>query len=340
MKQRLSFFIIFWFLLIGFSCEYENQEENDVRQDVIDLSLISAFRDIDGGELPEVTVTAHWPVIEEPRPDIDPNEPPTGDAIPWWEPPVGGGGGGSSVGEGGGNPSSSSVKLSTNLIKRFPRGSNLSQADLKKLNEEYKKLLLDCVYNSIDNYISSHWKKSGRIKMFGAQQGLASIDSNGNLNFYGNDQITATNLAHEWIHAYQMAFNPACSGLSEEYAGMMEFELAVLQDLICYAKSGYTSLSRNENYFPNDYCWINSLTMMSPSVRSKFYEAYQNWIESVCFNKQLPVKFDQTMYFFWAPIFGAYHSGYKDRGYNFQNKNYGTSSIESILKMANQNCFK
>ena len=337
MKQRLSFFIIFWFLLIGFSCEYENQEENDVRQDVIDLSLISAFRDIDGGELPEVTVTAHWPRVEEPVPDIDPdgNMPDASDSRPWWEPPTGG----EPAGGGGGHSSSiGNVILSTNLLKRFPGGSNLSKADLTKLNEEYKRLLLECVYNSIDNYISSHWRKSGQIKMYGSQIGLASLDSRGNLNFYGSDQITATNLAHEWIHAYQMAFNPSSSNLSNEYVGMMEFELALFQDLICYAKSGYTSLSRGDGYFPGGSCWINSL---KGSNRGRYYyeQGYMKWLESICVNNQLPVKIDQTMYLYWARVFGD-HLGYSDKGYNFQNKEYGTKTLESLLDMAARNCFK
>ena len=46
------------------------------------------------------------------------------------------------------------------------------------------------------------------------------------------------------------------------------------------------------------------------------------------------------MYLHWADLFGKYHKGYRNRGYNFQNRNYGTSSIESILEVATQNCFK
>ena len=192
------------------------------------MSPIPVFFDIDGGELPEVIVTAHWPRVEGSDMDTDGHAPDeNGSTRPWWEPPiedVSGGGGGA------GSSPIDNVKLSTSLLKKFPGGSNLSKDDLIKLNEEYKRLLLDCVYKSIDNYISSHWGKTGKIKMSGMQQGLASIDSKGNLNFYGSDQITATNLAHEWIHAYQMVFNPSCSSLSNEYAGMMEFDLALFQD--------------------------------------------------------------------------------------------------------------
>lgn len=335
MKQKKSLVIVFCMFLITFSCEYEIQEENENIHEMINLSSTPAFFDYDGGELPEVTVTAHWPLVEESNMYPDEQAPDDNDSRSWWNPPT------EDFPSGGGSSSSASgnVKLSTNLIKRFPAGSNLSEADLKKLNKEYKILLLDCVYKSIDDYISSHWNKSGKIKMSGIQQGLASIDSNGNLNFYGSDQITATNLAHEWIHAFQMAFNPACSSLNNNYAGMMEFDLAVFQDLICYAKNGYTSLTRNEGYFPEGSCWINSLNL-SNRTRHHFEISYLAWLESICVNKQFPIRFDQTMYLYWADIFGCYHRGYSGKGYNFQNKEYGTKSLESLIEVATSNCFK
>lgn len=345
MKKKTIFFpgCAVLLLCIVFSCQ---QDLNDVLLEENVAALTSKSTDdgdIDGGTLPEVVVTASYPLTFQFAPG--PNTSFTSDPQPWWHelPPIdySGPGGGS-----GGNPPGdnkpSSVKLAKNLIKFFPEGTKLTARQLEKLNEAYKKMLSHCAYKVMDDYIAKNGLFRGSIvlKESGGSIGLASLDPKGNLNFYGEENITATNLAHEWIHIYQIAFDHSRAPLDDEYKGMMEFELALLQDIIVYAEDPEQLFHRDQTDIHQNSSWLRTLDVDSGEMM-KIEAYYKAWLIILFYNKKFPDKMTEKDFTLFLPYFENYSRTYRDRGYEFNIEKYSAESINTILGLISQSeCFK
>lgn len=299
--------------------------------------------DIDGGTLPEVVVTASYPVTFQFAPG--PNTDMLWDPQPWWHdlPPIdySGPGGGN-----GGNPQGdnkpSSVKLAKNLIKFFPQGTKLTAQQLEKLNEAYKKMLSHCAYKVIDDYIAKNGLFRGSIvlKESGGSIGLASLDPKGNINFYGEENITATNLAHEWIHIYQIAFDHSRAPLGDEYKGMMEFELALLQDIIVFAEDPRQLFHRDQTDIHQNCSWIRTLDVDYEEM-DRIESLYRTWMIGLFYKKKFPDKMTEGLFTYFLPHFEKYSRGYRNRDYEFNIEKYGVESINNILELISQSeCFK
>lgn len=341
MKKKTIFFpgCAVLLLCIVFSCQ---QDLNDVLLEENVAALTSKSTedgDIDGGTLPEVVVTASYPLTFQFAPG--PNTSFISDPQPWWHelPPIDYSGPGG--GNGGFHPIKTqpdSVKVVENLVKFFPKGTNFTKQQLEKLNIEYKKLMSNCIYKTIDDYISENGKFTGGINMRKEDDsvGDASLDEEGNLNIYGERNITDTNLAHEWIHLCQRAFKPERAKSDPEYVGLMEFELALFQDMMGYAKNGENWAKRNDDVPPTQ-SWISSIPF---NLQRPVGDIYSRWLESM-FRNGFPTRIDLTSFMCYASLFGTHHLVYNKFGYNYYNKNYGVESINNLLQLISQNkCFE
>lgn len=337
MKHQLYLFVGVFFLLVTlFSC----QEDVENLDDDINATLVpttKSVRDIDGGRLPEVVVFASY------RDGNDGGG--GGDNGDWWHPfPLGSGGGGSVYPEGGGGggaitPPPLTVTLVKNLLDLFPKGSDLSKADLEKLNVEYKKMLNSCEYMALNNYLLTNNYLGGKVKMKPADvPGLVSIDTNGTLTFYGSESVDATNLCHEWIHMCQQTLKPeACKHNLPENEGMMEFEVAFFQDVMRYIKYGAIFGEEGVSRFPNSTSWASNLIGID---NAKLQIIYAAWIATTFPNRKIPKTIkDRLNYEVFCNAFFRYNIAYKNREFKY-NYEYGVSSLEKMLNTVAEKCFK
>lgn len=340
----LLLFILFYVFVLS-SCGKEEFAENDETDNTIFMS-IRPDGVIDGGTLPEVTVTGNY---------INPSD------GGWWYPPfpnepagppsppplptiVGGGGGGTSPGK-----PLPTVKLTKDLVTLFPGGTTLSKADLEKLNSEFKRMMVHCEYEALNQFLKDNGYCAGKIQMNPPNvQGLVSIDLyTGNLNFYGNDAINAEHLCHEWIHLCQRGINWRSLDFElEDVEGMMEFELVVFQDVIHYMTHGTFERLQPETDFPAAQQWISNLSV-SEERKTALKIIYGLWFVTT-FNvnanpqeaRRIPeiIRDIKTLNVL-ANDFFKYSSNYKNSNFELNNR-YNYPALSSLLNVVNKHCFK
>lgn len=325
-------------LLIAPSCQENISESFNESNPSLETK---SMNDIDGGSLPEVVVCANFIDKEDGGGSGGIGgiggfwgDSGGGDYYGWWTPDFGMGGGG-----GGGGSSSHApvtVKLVESLIKLFPKNSNLSKADLEKLNSEYKRMLVHCEYKSINDYLLKHYNLKGSIKMGSAtSRGLVSFASNGDLKFAGSDAIDATNLAHEWIHMCQEALKPGCVK-DTSFEGALEFELAVLQDVFHYKQ--YSSIDRLQPgaEFPETGSWVYNLDISN----SNLLIFYKPFIKELCNNADDVISGCNFPFLYksFADDFYKHNRNYQNKNLFF-NSSYGYSNLKSIINLISD-CYK
>lgn len=339
MKQKTLFFPGFavFLLCAVFSCQ-QDLEDVCLKENVAALTTKSQPGDIDGGTLQEVVVTANYPMTFQFSSGPDMGS--LWDPQPWWHelPPIDipgpGGGGHSPI-----KTEPDTVDVAKNLIKFFPKQTKLTKYQLEKLNEEYKKLMDECAYKAMDDYIAENGLFRGciQVKKSGSGPGLASIDADGNLNFYGEENITAVNLAHEWIHLYQIAFNHEHAPLDKEYVGMMEFELAVIQDILVFANNPDQLYNRDQTSVHSTCSWASTVPI---KVRETIQSLNEAWLNKM-FKEGFPSYVNLNLFLTHSMLFGQYHPTYTNEVYKYGDKSYGVESINHLLQLISQsNCFK
>lgn len=112
---------------------------------------------------------------------------------------------------------------------------------------------------------------------------------------------------------------------------MMEFELAFYQGIIRYIHAGYSWTFKGEDGDPSyQSLWTSGLT--NPSLIPQYEREFQTYVASICANGK-PTSIDINEFVKWSNIFGEYSRGYSGKGYKFGNYDYGTSCINSLLKL-------
>ena len=129
--------------------------------------------------------------------------------------------------------------------------------------------------------------------------------------------ILASSMEHEFIHMYQRDVQGKKVDTDKEKrdTGMMEFELAFYQGIIRYIHAGYSWTFKGEDGDPSQY-----------------EREFQTYVASICANGK-PTSIDINEFVKWSNIFGEYSRGYSGKGYKFGNYDYGTSCINSLLKL-------
>ena len=147
------------------------------------------------------------------------------------------------------------------------------------------------------------------------------------------DGILASSMEHEFIHMYQRDVQGKKVDTDKEKrdTGMMEFELAFYQGIIRYIHAGYSWTFKGEDGDPSyQSLWTSGLT--DPSLIPQYEREFQTYVASICANGK-PTSIDINEFVKWSNIFGEYSRGYSGKGYKFGNYDYGTSCINSLLKL-------
>lgn len=212
------------------------------------------------------------------------------------------------------------------ILNLFKKGSRLNANDQKKLEDAYKKMREECIYEYIDNYLQSQNVSLGSIYIADpGWMGQAAVTNSGDLKFADSNEITAEALKHEWFHLYQKEYH-SLSSYTEP--GMMEWEQAFFQDILMYIKIG-----GNRNGIT--YSWACF------EIGNTSYEKdYLDWLSTLT-NKgtTFPTNIDNSNFEHFADVFGDVSRSYnKSRGYNYSNTNYKPTAIQSIFAGAEKHC--
>lgn len=350
MKRKRFLLLSAMLILVTFSCiddgiENSTQEESVITKSLSEEELINLYRDIDGGKLPEVVITASYPRVAVQFASSGSSA--GGGSYDFW----GSYGGGSSTeswwqysggGGGGSSGNNSQIFFSENLIRRFPAGSNLSPNQMSKLNGIYRILAgVECVYRVMDDYISQNGKNIGKLIARPEQINFgdcAAVDENWNLIFYGNG-ITLDNIKHEWIHMYQRTSNSSLDNLSPEVAGMMEFELCIIQDIIFFVQYGKERFFNRTNTETYTSSWVSSVT---GTPIADIQTDYIKWLSKICKGDKLTEAISDEDFLYWTKKYGQFNIvAQKFPQYNYQNKSYGTYiSTELFNLIRYKECLK
>lgn len=350
MNYQKTFIITIISLQIFSSCQDDIKDLDNTNPENRPTLLSTKSRDddIDGGTLPEVVVTANR---LEYASDFDGSGGGGGgfggggsgwyDPQDWWYPPlnddawshiIGGGGGGSYA-----NPPQ--VTLSANLLKLFPKGSNLGESDLEKLNSEYKKMLEDCTYKALNQLLLDGNYSGSKIFYNPDGLGNAGINRTGSLTFADAGSINSTNLAHEWTHLCQRYLRPDIWGDSQsfdKYYGMMEYELEVFKDIVWMLKYGQ-SISQGEEVVPLD-SWVNQIQMDKDS-KGYLGLLYAFWLYGNFGQGVVPEHFNTAEYYQMSYYFFNKVPSNMNRGMKCE-ESYGVSTMETLLRQVYNNCIK
>jgi hypothetical protein len=264
-----------------------------------------------------------------------------------------GGGGGSGSSGSSGNSSASSGGSSTgntlpeggidilpNPVERIPLHKDLKalfkgvcriiDPDMDKLNKAYEEMREDCFYNNIDVYIRENGMSLKNIIIDPTMFGDASINSDGNLKFRNSIYITAENLKHEWIHLFQKHYHSLTA--FGDKAGMMEFELALAQDILHFVKYK-GKVSEGDGAF---HIWACSKTGDDEDRKN-----YIDWLSDITAEgKAYPSAIDNEKFQDFSTAFGRVSISYNpDRGYVYgSNATYPPSAIQALFQLAKKNC--
>lgn len=232
--------------------------------------------------------------------------------------------GGSGTSGGGSSPT---IPLHANLNKLFKGVVNLANCDIDKLNRAYEEMRRECFYEYIDNYLSANNVRLGKISI-GNTSGQAAIDENGNLSFYDYNEITAENLKHEWIHLFQRQYHHLTSFGNK--AGMMEFELALAQDILFFIEI--------QGDWPNHaHSWAAWKTK-----QEKYQKEYMNWLKEITTDgRGYPTAIDNIKFQYFSEVFGEISRSYHtNKGYVYGNHAYSSSAIQALFNQAKKHCNK
>lgn len=185
-----------------------------------------------------------------------------------------------------------------------------------------------CFYECIDNYLLMNNVRLRNIELRD-WLGQVGISVEGDLCFFSSNDITAENLKHEWIHIFQKIHHKMDKSYGNK-VGMMEFEVALVQDILYYidikGKSDrfYSRTWSCWNYFEEDY-----------------KEQYMKWLEEMTRKGEIyPEEIDKDKFMDFSNIFGDISISYnRERGYKYgKDMGYEPSAIRELFRMAKEYC--
>lgn len=203
------------------------------------------------------------------------------------------------------------------LKKLFTDWSALDSTDIKELNEVFNKMNLDCMSQTVTNYLTSNNVTLGTISIDPTMSvASAAIDVNsGDLTFAGDWAITEKNLSHEWFHLGQREMND----VTDDKDGYMEFENWLLADIKETIRVEGVFDSSNHQFA----CYKHDMDV---------YETqYQNWLMSITENgTTYPTSFNDMNFCYWGPRF-AKEVRTEYSFLNFTNTSYSPKTMFDLI---------
>lgn len=232
-----------------------------------------------------------------------------------------------SGGGGGGGSSISPITIKASLRKLFKGECILDDEGIKKLNKEYDKMKENCFYNFIDNYLKENKIQLKNISY--GSGGQASVSNIGNLRFGSNADITAENLSHEWIHLYQMQYHKLLNTDMKSIRGMMEFELAFIQDILALIENKGDDKSIARFWAGEGRGEITKLE-------------YIGWLKKITHNgTQYPTSIEHLTFLNYSKEFGEGSISYNvEKGYIYGNAAYRAYAAQALFRQAKEHCNK
>ena len=185
-----------------------------------------------------------------------------------------------------------------------------------------------CFYEFIDNYLAKNNVQLNNINIDPNYGGQAGVSSTGNLTFWNSDEINSHNLSHEWIHLFQKQYNSMSS--FGDKRGMMEFELALTQDILKFIEIGGKWKTTAYSWA----CWGGR--------NEKYRDEYMTWLMNITQDgKSYPSAIDNNKFQYFSHSFGEVSISYStNRGYTYGNISYNSSAIQSLFNQAKNHCNK
>lgn len=178
--------------------------------------------------------------------------------------------------------------LNDTLKKLFYKGTtNLDPDGIDYLNMAFDKMEMDCMFNSITNYLQDKSLTLGSISINTNQFLPARYNGIGDLTFVGNSAITSPNLSHEWFHIGQKKmFN---TNLTDGYAEFENWLFADIRETI-RVKGNFDSSYHNYACYKYNF--------------DVYKVEYQNWLKRITNNgTTFPTSMDTMGFYKFGPIF-------------------------------------
>lgn len=246
--------------------------------------------------------------------------------------PGGGGGGGGGVLPDPSKPVDQvKVELPTKLKSLFKENDNLNREQMDLLVKEFDKMLEDCGYAAIQEYLTNENYKFPKVKMNEDLGGpIGTGPKSNNLFIKDIEAIRSESLSHEIIHLFQNHL-----GLYDaEKRLVLEFEVALVMDILYYVRYAVNKeipigISDNTSH----YLISNGTSSgkIDAKYREKLGEITKDGVPDSVSSSDLEWIFDIFK------TYGPYSDEEKD---NNNNKTYSYEVLKKSLEIVGAKCKK
>jgi hypothetical protein len=295
--------------------------------------------DIDGGELGGPTITAppcYWTTVEIPSVECYP----TGDS-----------GGGYAGGDMTPTPPSATTtshpqvdKIIKSLSKTPTKDrKNLNADEIEKLENAITELVKKyCYGKALVNYLNDNGIMYDAVFMNPAvpQASSTVVGDQVYLDINEDYYIQPSTLLHEFIHLYQLSSKQITASNVRNVKGMLEYERALIDDIMYYAKHHGDTESDDEDRYGRDFLYGSPPTYNTSLPEYKEYDKirsdYLSWIRKLT-EHGVPSELSTDDFKKWIEMFSTYDLGYGAKGYDYT-VDYAPTALNAILRLA-QDCY-
>ena len=207
----------------------------------------------------------------------------------------------------------------------------------------------NCYIDAIYNYLSGENYNFDYVSV-GSEAGSAAAtatyrDANNNITrkdllFYNDECIGWQSFGHELTHLFQYQQG---ENTNTDMRGMMEYERALMDDILFMAqfKGDWDAVPSDEWYrkpyqlLYEDVIAENSQAKDEINIKNK---EYKKWLSDIT-RKGIPSSISYDDFMKWVSTFSKYDRRYNEnKGYLYDGIEYQPTSLNKILKLANENC--
>lgn len=196
----------------------------------------------------------------------------------------------------------------------------------ERLKEAFNEMLQDCFYAALVEALHEASAEEGGHILSRAiltndrgSIGTASYNTKREITFYALDFVRPSTMAHEFIHAYQYS----CHGLTRmgELKGMLEYEVALVQDVLRYLDA--TERSKTQEVVGDPYWEIGrGWTPVPDSIANEKgdeeRDAYLDWLGRLTKKGTVyPESIDDKEFYQYSEVFGRRSRAYSPMGYRY-----------------------
>lgn len=223
------------------------------------------------------------------------------------------------------------VELPTKLTPLIKENGNLNREQMDRLVKEFDKMLEDCGYAAIQEYLTSENYRFPKVMMDKDLGGpIGTGPKSNNLFIKDIKAISSESLSHEMIHLFQNHL-----GLYDaEKRLVLEFERALVMDILYYARYAVnkeipTGISDNTSH----YLISNGTSSgkIDTKYREKLGEITKDGVPDSVSSSDLEWIFDIFK------TYGPYSDEEKD---NNNNKTYSYAALKKSLEIVGAKCKK